>query len=468
MFDSGELQGMTDEGLLDAVRRAHGAAAFAQAAEVLAVRELYRRRGATERGAEFAAAEASMAVQISETVAAGLIDIGIGLDRLPRIREAFASGRIDLARTQVLVENVRDLPEELLADVEPTLIDVAERLPPARLRQTVRRWVARLDPAGESRRRERREGDRDVRIKAVQDGMAVFDGLVPAVGAQTVAMRLREMSLQVCRSDPRTMTQRRADALVALADGARHLRCTCNRGKRCTAKESEPSRRPLIQIGVPAETFLGESDAPAHLAGYGPIDAAVVHRIAEYARFQLIPERIEDPTSSEEAARPDPAQWQDRDVRALDGMCRFPGCTMPSSESLLDHSVPFDTVRRGTVLANLAVLCTRHLRLKAAAGRGETSWRIDRVDADRLRWRSPTGDERTTLREGERYLFPHTDIEAFHAIWPSPASVSAPPHPSTVDLTYPIEHGAFVHPELVSMTPENEPPGHLVVENPSR
>ena len=31
---------MTDEGLLDAVRRAHGAAAFAQAAEVLAVREL--------------------------------------------------------------------------------------------------------------------------------------------------------------------------------------------------------------------------------------------------------------------------------------------------------------------------------------------------------------------------------------------------------------------------------------------
>ena len=465
MFDSGELQGMTDEGLLDAVRRAHGAAAFAQAAEVLAVRELYRRRAARERGAEFAAAEVSVAVQISETVAAGLIDIGVGLDRLPRVREAFASGRIDLARAQVLVENVRDLPEELLADVEQTLIDVAERLTPARLRQTVRRWVSRLDPAGERRRSERREGDRDVRIKAVRDGMAVFDGLLPAVGAQTVAMRLREMSLQVCEADPRTMPQRRADALVALADGSRRLRCTCGRGKRCTAAETEPPRRPLIQIGVPAETLLGERDSPAHLSGYGPIDAALVRRVAEYARFQVVPERIEHPTSPEESDR---ARWQERHVRALDGMCRFPGCTMPSSESLVDHNVPVDSTRRGAALANLAVFCTRHHRLKAAADRGETSWRIHCVDADRLLWKSPTGDERTTLREGERYLFPHTDIEAFDALWPCPASVPAQPHPSTVDLTYPIEHGAFVHPELASMTPENEPPGHFVVENPSR
>ncbi|MQY24194.1 hypothetical protein NRB20_73290 [Nocardia sp. RB20] len=459
---------MTDEGLLDAVRRAHGAAAFAQAAEVLAVRELYRRRRVERAGVEFAAAEASVAVQISEGVAAGLIDIGIGLDRLPRIREAFVSGRIDLARTQVLVENVRELPEELLADVEPTLIDVAERLTPARLRQTVRRWVAKLDPEGEQRRRERREGDRDVRIKAVQDGMAVFEGLLPAVGAQTVAMRLREMSSQVCRADPRTMPQRRADALVALADGSNRLRCACGRGKRCTAPESEAPQRPLIQIGVPAETLLGERDSPAHLSGYGPIDAALVRRIAEYARFQAIPERAEDPAGARESARPEPTRRQERDVRALDGVCRFPGCTMPASESLVDHGVPGDTARRGSVLADLAVLCTRHHRLKAAADRGETSWRVRRVDADRLRWKSPTGDEHITFREGERYLFPHTDIGAFDALWPSPASVPAPPHLSTVDLTYPIEHGAFVHPEAAAMLPENEPPGRLVFENRSR
>ncbi|WP_231956640.1 hypothetical protein, partial [Nocardia sp. 852002-51101_SCH5132738] len=46
MFDGRELQAMSDEGLVDALRRAHGAAAFAQAAEVRAVRELYRRHRA--------------------------------------------------------------------------------------------------------------------------------------------------------------------------------------------------------------------------------------------------------------------------------------------------------------------------------------------------------------------------------------------------------------------------------------
>ncbi|MBB5911961.1 hypothetical protein BJY24_000828 [Nocardia transvalensis] len=455
---------MSDEGLIDALRRAHGAAAFAQAAEVLAVRELYRRRRdeaesrGEPRGGEFAASEASAAMQISEQVAAALIDIGVALDVLPATRAAFASGRIDLARAQVVADNARDLPPEVLAELEQKLIEAAARSTPARLRQTARRWVVKLDPEGEQRRRERREADRDVRIKAVQDGMAVFDGLLPAAGAQTIAMRLREMSLQVCEEDPRTLPQRRADALVALADGSGRLRCACGRGERCPAERAPAPRRPLIQIGIPVDTLLGGHDHPALLAGYGPLDAELARSIAEYARFQVIPERTEDPTTTEEALSEDPPAWLEREVRALDGGCRFPGCTMPAAESELDHTEPFDAARPGrggpTNMANLAVLCARHKHLKSLADKGTLAWDIRHPDDDRLRWTSPGGDAHTTVREGARYLFPHTDTEAPVLDWPSPTTIPEQPHPAAADLTYPIEH-ALAHQGLSTATPED-------------
>lgn len=270
------------------------------------------------------------------------------------------------------------------------------------MRQTARRWVAKLDPEGERRRRERRENDRDVRVTAVQDGMAVFDGLLPAAGAQTVAMRLREISLQVCEADSRTLPQRRADALVALADGSGRLDCECGRGSECPAAGAPGAapRRPLIQIGVPADTLLGGGTHPALLAGYGPLDAELARRIAEYAQFEVIPERPDDPTTTAESMREVPSPWLAREVRALDGGCRFPGCTMPAAESELEHIEPFDIAHPGrgggTVMANLAVLCPRHRRLKSLVDKGTLRWRLHHPDDDRLRWTSPTGDEQTT------------------------------------------------------------------------
>ncbi len=158
MFDSGELQAMSDSEVIGAVRRAHGAAAFAQAAEVLAVRELYRRRVRGPDGGGAAAREAAAAVRVEVRWAEVLIAVGVALDGLPRTRAAFASGRVDLAQTRVIAEVARDLPRELADDLERTLLDAAERVDPARLREIGRRRVGELDPHGERRRRERDEG----------------------------------------------------------------------------------------------------------------------------------------------------------------------------------------------------------------------------------------------------------------------------------------------------------------------
>lgn len=473
---------LSDAELVDALHATHGAVAAAQAAEVFAVRELYRRHRAESaepgpggvRAGEFAATEAAVALQVDEATTSALIDIGMALeDSLPRTRVAFAAGRVDLAKVRVIVDNTRAVAREVVDVLEPRLLEAAGRTNPARLRQAARRWVARLDPGGVQRRRERRQDDRDVRIRAVQDSMAVFDGLLPAPGAQTVAMRLREMSLQVCAADPRSMPQRRADALVALADGSGWLRCHCGRGERCAKKNipHDPPRRPLIQIGVPASTLFGMSEAPAFLAGYGPIDAALVRALAEHARFQVIPERPEsadEPAAAEEAAQWVPSPQLAREVRAVDGLCRFPGCTMPAAESELDHNRPFDRDHPPhggpTEAANLAALCSRHHRLKTLADNRKQPWRIWRADRDRLQWTTPTGDIYTSIREGGRYLFPHTDIGA-------PDPTEAPAHdsvtteyrapaerPTAEDLAYPLNGYIVVHGQLRRIAPEDEIP----------
>ncbi|WP_459961611.1 DUF222 domain-containing protein [Nocardia sp. IFM 10818] len=567
---------MADEELIDALRRAHGAAAFAQAAEITAVREVYRRHRAGNvepgpngvRAGEFAAAEIAVGAHVSEAVATAMIDIGLALDSLPQTRLAFAAGRIDLPRVQVIAESMRGLSKELRETLEPKLIETATRSDPARLRQTARRWVTRLDPEGEQRRREEREDDRDIRIRAVQDGMAVFDGQLPAAGAQTVAMRLREMSLQVCEDDPRTMQQRRADALVALADGSGRLRCGCGRGKYCPKSETPGTpRRPLIQVGVPAETLLGLRDDPAFLSGYGPIDAALARKLAEHARFQVIPEYfpadMKSPAPAVEAERiaggpeqvasesgriagepqriaseskriaderqriadepqpiPDepqriasesmriadePQRIADetdpiahtstttgaaqrriaqtgtttpgpdtvrpfsaappREIRAVDGLCRFPGCTMPAAETVVTHFDPLPAARTHPSIATRAVLCSHHYRLKVLADSGKQPWRVYLADSDRMRWIDPTGEPHETIREGARYLFPHTDIDApakparhpFRSLTEPPEPV-APPRRFTGDIAYPLEDHVLLHPQLARSTPDNEIP----------
>ncbi|WP_435592993.1 DUF222 domain-containing protein [Nocardia sp. bgisy118] len=482
MFEHNQLSAvefgtMSDEGLIEALRAAHGAAAAAQAAEVFAVRELYRRHRAASaepgpggvRAGEFAAAEAAVALYVDEGTAGALIDIGLVLEEaLPRTRVAFAAGRIDLAKVRVIVDSTRALTKEVVDALEPRLLEAAARTNPARLRQAARRWAIRLDPAGAQRRRERRQDDRDVRIRAVQDSMAVFDGLLPAPGAQTVAMRLREMSLQVCAADPRTMPQRRADALVALADGSGRLHCQCGRGERCPkpGAPAQPPRRPLIQIGIAAETLLDMREAPAFLAGYGPIDVALARLLAEHARFQAVPEHSDaDAGATEEAAR----QRVGREIRAMDGMCRFPGCTIPAAEAELERSG-----------SGLAVLCSRHRRLKSLADKRKQGWRVWRADRDRMQWTAPNGDVYTTLREGARYLFPHTDIalpaieaagvQAFSSapgtatVADRPGSVPEEPSPFTADrptgedLLYPLDGHIPLHRQLSRIAPEDDIP----------
>ena len=78
--------------------------------------------------------------------------------------------------------------------------------------------VREVDPDA-IRERVRREDRRHVGVTALGDGTARVDGIVAAEAGIAVDKRLTELAKGVCRDDPRTIDQRRADAMQAWSEG---------------------------------------------------------------------------------------------------------------------------------------------------------------------------------------------------------------------------------------------------------
>ena len=76
-------------------------------------------------------------------------------------------------------------------------------------------------------------------------------------------------------------------------------------------------------------------------------------------------------------------------VRARDGRCRFPGCSIAARFCDLDHVRPWPTGR--TAARNLLTLCRRHHRIKQRPG-----WRLRLAPDGTATWTDPTGRQRTT------------------------------------------------------------------------
>jgi hypothetical protein len=77
-------------------------------------------------------------------------------------------------------------------------------------------------------------------------------------------------------------------------------------------------------------------------------------------------------------------------VKARDGRCRFPGCTVNARFCDVDHVVPWPL--GPTHPTNLMCLCRRHHRIKQTV-----RWRV-RIDPDAsVTWTDPSGRLRTTL-----------------------------------------------------------------------
>jgi Domain of unknown function (DUF222) len=250
--------------------------------------------------------------------------------------------------------------------------------------------------------RMRQEDRRRIDVIAVGDGTAKGDGILATEAGIAVDKRLAELANGVCGNDPRTVNQRRADAMKAMAEG-RHL--ACERGADDCPNRSDDAVRPtrmVINVIAGAETVLGGGSEPGYLEGYGVIDAEQVRALAQEATLRL----VEEPAVSEaEAVRYQPSAAVERAVRWRDLTCRFPGCDRPAVGCDLDHTVPFDHADPGrggaTVAHNLKCLCRHHHRLKTF----HLGWRDEQLPDGTVIWTSPTGQTYRTVPGGVD-LFP--------------------------------------------------------------
>lgn len=420
MFDTEVAQALDRAAVAARAECAAVAAKLAAASEVARLRREADGRDQVPVGrrAEFVAVEVATALAVSTGVAHGLIELGETLAvRLPGTRRALERGELDLARVRVVADRTACIADlGMLARVERRVLEVV--VVPGRcvtrgqVARVVDRAVAAVDPDLVVARRVRAEVDRDVVVRPDADGMCSLWGALPALGGVAVEDRVRALALGVCGQDPRTLAQRRADALVAMAHGDRYLACECGSPVCPTAQDADAVHhrcRPVIQVVVPVQTLLGAADLPGVLGRFGVVDPERVRALAADARWQQLltldgvavhlGRSTVAGTVEPAALRYTPSDALAGMIRSRDGHCRFPGCTTPSTSCDLDHVVAFDHAdpRRGghTVAENLACLCRWHHRAKT-----EGHWQV-RMEPDATQhWSGPSRQQLHSVPAG--------------------------------------------------------------------
>ncbi|OBI44741.1 HNH nuclease [Mycobacterium kyorinense] len=372
-------------------------------------------------GYEQTTAEVAATMNLSPAGASYLVSHAEALDvRLPKVAALLAEGRTDWRTVRLIISRTDLITDDaVIAKLDESL---AERIgkwhswSKQRIVNAVDAAVRLADPDAARERRARAENDRYVGVTARDNGMAEIYGTVAAAAATAFDRRLSQLAKQVCPDDPRTLDQRRADALAALTEG-RQLACRCGQPE-CPSRvaiDRDPGGAQVVVTVVASEaTVNGESDRPGYLDGYGVIDAEQVRELAA-ATASLRPADLQ--ASAAEALRYQPSAALERAIRCRDLTCRFPGCHRRATHCDIDHTVPFDHANPAagglTVASNLKCLCRQHHRLKTFGG-----WRDEQLDDGTVIWTSPTGQIYRTSPAGAD-LFPQPRAPACAAPAPS-------------------------------------------------
>ncbi|OBF37259.1 HNH nuclease [Mycobacterium sp. ACS1612] len=358
-------------------------------------------------------AEVSAAMNMTARGAQHLVAQAEALDvRLPKVAALLAAGGTDWRTVEQVIKRTELVDDaQCMATLDSGL---AERIGSwlcwsrQRISNAVDAAVRAADPAAAKERRVRAHDERFVHVSAGPDGTAVLRAKLPAPVAAIVDKQLAQMAKSVCGKDPRTMDQRRSDALWALAE-RRELTCACGQSD-CPARTQDPQRPAgsvslVINVIATEDTVAGDSDQPGYLEGYGVIDAEQVRELAETAVIRPVecPE-----VSAEQAHRYQPSAGLENWIRCRDLTCRFPGCDRKAWICDIDHTVAFnhnDPAAGGlTVADDLSCECREHHRLKTIHG-GPGGWRDTQLPDGRIEWTSPTGRTYTTSPLGYD-LFP--------------------------------------------------------------
>lgn len=210
-------------------------------------------------------AEVAAAMNLSPVAASFVVSHAQALDeRLPKVAAVLAMGDIDWLTVKLIITRTEFVRDKVIAEVDANLasrIGKWQSWSRRRIINAIDASVRKMDPDAVYER-VRREDKRHVDVTPLGDGTAKVDGIIAAEAAVAFDQRLDELAKAVCRDDPRTVRQRRADAVKAMAEG-RRLGCQCG-ADNCPnrADYAAAATRIVVNVIAGSETVLGGGSEP--------------------------------------------------------------------------------------------------------------------------------------------------------------------------------------------------------------
>jgi Domain of unknown function (DUF222) len=374
------FEALGDAAVVDALTAAARAENAQCAWRLACIGELYIRHApddANERtqwaidGHENVVAEVSASLRISRHRAAAQLNYAIALRGLPKVAEVFASGEIDFQVMAAIVRRTGIVEDpELLAKVDAAIARWVSRwtkLSRPKLIERIDWWVAKFDPAG-VRVPGRADDNRYVHFQSLKSGLTSLWACVLPADARVLDSRLYELAKTVFPDDPRSVDQRRADALAAMAQQRERLTCGCG-SPDCPGTDGKPLAEFVIHVLAEQGTINGSGTAQGYMAGHGPLQPEAVRDLVATAGAKIKP--LVRPKSEPEK-RYRPSAGLAEFIKWRDMTCRFPGCEQPAEVCDVDHTIPYPI--GPTHPSNLKLLCRAHHLLKTFYA-GPTGWK---------------------------------------------------------------------------------------------
>jgi hypothetical protein len=389
--------------------------------------------------------EVAVRLCVSRAAASQKVDLALNLaDRFTPTAQALASGRIDLARARLIVEECGQLDPDLLPAVQDKAIELAKERNAPRLRPMLHRVVLAVDPAAARTRCVKARDAARVVVTPNGDATADLCARLPAEDAAAVETVIDAAArrMRAAADDPKdhTLDWWRARALAAPFLAA--LRTGVLHGQTPIRLPRSGRRAARLHVTVPASVLLGLSDAPGELRGHGPIPAFLARQLAVDATWQRVLTDDHGHITRVDPTTYRPGAVTEATVQARDARCTFPGCGARADRCHLDHITAFP--HGPTTPANLATECQHHHRTKhriadldrepertLALSRAQPPTPVLAGRADhQLVWTMPTGHHHTSTPP--RAADPHDDAELVRAARAlAHAAFTARPHPQS-------------------------------------
>lgn len=349
----------------------------------------------------------------------------------PTLR-VMAAGDLDVWRATVLTRELADADPTTAAAVQEAVLQDAPTQTAGQIRARARRVLARIDPNALRERVARARDERGVWRRPGEPGVSEWQAVLPNETSALCWAAVDELARRYrADGDARTLDQARADAMADLMLGHATVSttvtfavpaveggaaatpggCSCGTVPAVWTPWGLPVDVEPEQVGggdgveglpIGSEGPVGvdvagnllppEALPVVEVPGVGEVPGEVVRSIASAFGTRAVLALCDWRTgtlATETCLAYRPPPWLDQLVKARDGTCRFPGCTVTAVRCDVDHVIA--APRGPTDKTNLMCLCRHHHRMKQ-----QPRWAVEMTEDGVATWTTPIGDRFTT------------------------------------------------------------------------